>query len=38
MNYEAAHRLSAVLLGLSFVILAVFYWLNRRFMSPGRLS
>lgn len=34
MDYAAAHRLSAILLILSFVILATFYAINRRFMTP----
>lgn len=34
MNYPAAHRLSAILLAISFIVLAVFYSINRRFMSP----
>ncbi|AEG31190.1 molybdate ABC transporter permease subunit [Thiomicrospira cyclica] len=37
MDYAAAHRLSAILLILSFLILAVFYALNRRFMAPLKL-
>lgn len=36
LNYEAAHRLSAILLMLSFLILALFYSINRRFMAPNR--
>lgn len=34
MDYAAAHRLSAILLILSFAILATFYAINRRFMTP----
>jgi len=37
MDYAAAHRLSAILLFLSFVILATFYAINRRFMAPIKL-
>ncbi len=34
LNYEAAHRLSAILLITSFLILALFYAINRRLMAP----
>ncbi len=34
MDYAAAHRLSAILLFLAFAILASFYAINRRFMTP----
>lgn len=34
MEYAQAHRLSAILLGFSFVILFLFYAINRRTMSP----
>lgn len=34
MEYEEAHRLSAILLGFSFIILFLFYAINRRAMSP----
>lgn len=34
MDYEAAHRLSAILLVFSFVVLFLFYAINQRVMSP----
>ncbi|MEF3193931.1 MAG: molybdate ABC transporter permease subunit [Halothiobacillaceae bacterium] len=34
MEYAEAHRLSAILLGFSFLILFLFYAINRRVMSP----
>lgn len=34
MYYAASHRLSAILLILSFIILAIFYAINRRVISP----
>lgn len=34
MEYEEAHRLSAILLGFSFITLFLFYAINRRAMSP----
>ncbi|MFZ5466080.1 MAG: molybdate ABC transporter permease subunit [Pseudomonadota bacterium] len=34
MEYAEAHRLSAILLGFSFIILFLFYAINRRAMSP----
>ncbi|MGK0674507.1 MAG: molybdate ABC transporter permease subunit [Halothiobacillaceae bacterium] len=34
MEYEEAHRLSAILLGFSFIILFLFYAINRRAMGP----
>jgi len=36
LDYGAAHRLSAVLLGFSFLTLLAFYSINRRVMSPLR--
>lgn len=37
LQYDEAHRLSAVLLGFSFLTLLVFYTVNRRFMQPLHL-
>ena len=34
MEYEQAHRLSAILLGFSFITLFLFYAINQRVMSP----
>ncbi|MCI4439758.1 molybdate ABC transporter permease subunit [Tibeticola sp.] len=38
MEYAAAHRLSAVLLGFSFVTLLAFYALNQRALRPAKLG